>query len=127
MGNKDCKTGVAIGNEGTAAKPMSPVIGHSSVISDNYMVTACTISSDNVGWEKAHRGTNTWNPKRDLIWEKARQGMQTWKEMTKNQRQSGSKGVSHDYTSTSMVQCAGRESEDHGQSKDVQQDKKNVS
>ena len=55
---------------------------------------------------------------------KARQGMQTWKEMTRNQRQSGSEGASHDYTSTSMVQCAGRESEDHGRIKDVQQDQK---
>ena len=44
--------------------------------------------------------------------------------MTRNQRQSGSEGASHDYTSTSMVQCAGRESEDHGRIKDVQQDRK---
>ena len=69
--NKDCKTGVAIGNEGTAAKPMSPVIGHSSVISDNYMVTACTIRSDNVVWEKARQGMKTWNQKRDVFWEKS--------------------------------------------------------
>ena len=104
------KAGEVVYSEGNTREPKESSTGNSSVIPDGKMASTCTVKDiQDWIWKKADQGMKTFKATRDLI----------QKRIKKDQSASSNQHSVQNITGTTSVLCAGRESDNLGQKKDM--------